>query len=245
MLRILVLMLLLANVAFWGWREGLGGDASGRSAPSEHQRLAQQVEPERLRLLNPPGSPATPQAMTVEHDDTETPPSVTPEEDAAPPSAGPAAAVAPPRRCWQLAALPPTQAEALRRTAEAIPGLRGRHTEQAATLPERWIVYLGKFPTAEALQRRRAELRQAGVEYRDVNVPALAPGLALGTYSSEEAARKGLLDVQRQGVRDARVVQERPATRVLTLRWPDLTEAEREQLQDALGTAGRSLAACR
>ena len=244
MLRFLVLVLLLANAAFWGWRHGVWGDAPERAGASDRQRLAQQVEPERLRLLNPPGSPAATLAMAPERHGDDTPPPTTADEEAAPLTADPAAPAAPPRRCWQLAALPPAQAEALRRAAEATAGLRGRHTEQTATLPERWIVYLGKFPSAEALQRRRAELRQSGVEYRDVNAPALAPGLALGTYSSEEAARKALLDVQRQGVRDARVVQERHETRVLTLRWPDLTDAEREQLQAALGAAGRALAAC-
>lgn len=248
MLRLLVLVLLLANAALWGWRHGEWGDAPERAGTSDRQRLAQQVEPERLRLLNPPGSPAhTLTDPSVSDDPDASAPTVQDEEAGPPPPAEPAATATRPaavRRCWQLAALPPAQAEALQRSAETTAGLRGRHTEQTATLPERWIVYVGKFPTAEALQRRRAELRQAGVEYRDVNAPALAPGLALGTYSSEEAARKALLDVQRQGVRDARVVQERPATRVLTLRWPDLTEAEREQLQAALGPAGRSLTAC-
>jgi len=249
MLRGLVILLLLANAGLWAWRHGTFGNVPGGSeadAGREPQRLAQQVEPERLRLLNPPGS--APANLAAEPD--RTPPDAT--ASTATPADAPTAAPAPetpavaaePRACWQLAALTPAQAESLRRTADGESGLRGRSTDVAATLPERWIVYLGKFPSAEALQRRRAELRQAGIDQREVNAPALSPGLALGTYSTEDAARKALQDTQRQGVRDARVVQERPETRVITLRWPDLTEAERDRLQSALGTAGRGLAAC-
>lgn len=238
------MLLLLANAGLWAWRHGTFGNVPGGSetdAGREPQRLAQQVEPERLRLLNPPGSP--PANLAAE---PETPASAAPDPTETPPT--PAAEAPPvaaePRACWQLAALPPAQAESLRRTADGETGLRGRSTEVAATLPERWIVYLGTFPSAEALQRRRAELRQAGLDQREVNAPALSPGLALGTYSTEDAARKALQDTQRQGVRDARVVQERPETRVITLRWPDLTEVEHGRLQTALGAAGRGLAAC-
>ncbi|MEW6695603.1 MAG: SPOR domain-containing protein [Pseudomonadota bacterium] len=247
MLRGLVIVLLLANALLWAWRQGWLGDAGLGAVPSgrEPERLAQQVEPHRLRLLNPPGAaPAPPDVAAAPATAApEAPANDTPSApaDAA---AGPSAPPAEPRRCWQLSALPAAQAEALRRSADTDSALRGRVTEIAATLAPRWIVYLGKFPSAEALQRRRAELRQAGIDQREVNVAALSPGLALGTYSTEEAARKALQDVQRQGVRDARVVQERAETRLLTLRWPDLTAAEYSRLQAALGAAAKGLQAC-
>lgn len=247
MLRGLVILLLIANGALWAWRHGwLGqpGEEAAADGTREPQRLAQQVEPERLRLLNPPGSPPANLSAAPEAGASENPPATAAAEGAGAPASPEPPPAAEPRRCWQLAALAPAQAEAVRRSAESETGLRGRSTEVAASLPERWIVYLGKFPSADALQRRRAELRQAGIEQREVNVPALTPGLALGTYSSEEAARKALQDAQRQGVRDAKVVQERAETRVITLRWPDLTEAEHGRLQTALGSAGRGLAAC-
>lgn len=243
MLRALVVLLLLANAALWAWREGwLGIAPAADDAAREPQRLAQQVEPHRLRLLNPPGS-APPPPPAEAPSDAGPPPEASPNAGDATTAAAPTPAPEP-RRCWQLAALPPDQAAAVLRAADRDADLRGRHTEQAGTLPARWIVYLGKFASADALQRRRAELRAAGIDQREVNAPSLAPGLALGTYSTEDAARKALADVQRQGVRDARVVQERAETRVLTLRWPDLTAAEHERLRAALGAAGRGLAAC-
>jgi hypothetical protein len=113
-----------------------------------------------------------------------------------------------------------------------------------SVLPARWIVYLGKFANNEALQRRRAELRQERIEHREVNVPALQPGLALGTYSSEEAARKALQQAQRDGVRDARVAQERQETRTFTLRLPAVTDSERRQIEGLSVLSDKTLQPC-
>lgn len=247
MLRVLVILLLMANGALWAWRYGLLGDlGDGGLADTtrEPQRLHQQVAPHLLRLLNAPGS--APERL----EPAPAPP--TPEEVPATSAAGDEPTASPPdapapselRRCWQLAALTPAQADAVRSGAQAEAGLRGRSTELVARLPQRWIVYVGPFPNAETLQRRRAELRAAGIEQRTVNAPGLMPGLALGTYSTPDAARQALADLQRQGVRDARVVQERPETQVITLRWPDLTDAEQERLQAALSSSGLGLAPC-
>jgi hypothetical protein len=110
-------------------------------------------------------------------------------------------------------------------------------TLSESVLSARWIVYLGQFANNDALQRRRAELRQSRIDHREVSVPALQPGLALGTYSSEDSARKALQQVLRDGVRDARVVQERQETRTFTLRLPAATDTERQQFE-ALGVLG-------
>ena len=117
--------------------------------------------------------------------------------------------------------------------------------DPAFGLPARWVVYLGKFARTEALQRRKTELRQAKVDFRDVSNPALQPGLALGTYSTEEAAQQALQDVQKAGVRGAKVAQERPDTHTYTVKWPALTPTERAQL-NPLGPAfaGKSLQEC-
>ncbi|MFN3829301.1 MAG: SPOR domain-containing protein [Tepidimonas ignava] len=245
MLRALVLLLLLANAALAAWQWGwLGAPPPAPvQAASEPQRLAQQIEPERLRLLNPPGqggpaaAPATPAAP-------EAPPPQPADTPA--PAEGPAPAehvAREARRCWQLPPLPLDQAQALRRSAETQADLRGRHTETPGTLPVRWLVYIGPLGEAD-LAARRAALRLQGLEHRTVEVPGTGSGLALGTFSTEDAARRALADAQQRGVRDARVVRERPPVNVLTLRWPDLTEAELARLRTALGAQARSLAAC-
>jgi hydrogenase maturation factor len=104
--------------------------------------------------------------------------------------------------------------------------------------PARWVVYLGKFASAEALRARKAELRAARVDHRDVNNPALQPGLALGTFPTEAAANQALRDATRNGIKNAKVVTERPETRQHTLTLQQATPA----LQDSVRGINSGLA---
>lgn len=245
MLRLLVLVLLLANLLTGayalGWLQSLGLSVQSQHEP---ERLAQQVSPERLRLLNAPEAPPPV---------TETPEAAPPTEPSPPPEAAPAAQVSeapvePPRplptTCWQVSGYNPAQAIVLNAALQEMQALNKRWNLSDSVLPARWIVYLGKFPNADAVQKRKAELREAKVEYRDVKSPALSPGLALGTYSTEDAAQTALRDAKRVGVRDARVVQERPESRTVTLRLPALTDPERAQVQALPALAGKHLLPC-
>lgn len=250
-------LLLLANLAFWGYTRGHLAWLGVAPAPTgEPQRLAQQVAPEALTVLNAPRLSApggTADRLPPEAADVaavaESAPQVgpSPSEDAAvntglqaPSSAQPNA----PTACWQLGGLTDSQTVLLRGTLSNLPELAGRWTIEAGVLPARWIVYLGKFADEAALQRRRAELRQAGIDQREVNVPALRPGLALGTYSSDEAAERALAELRRRGVANARVVQERDETRLYTLRLPAVTEAQRRQIESFGVLGGRPLQRC-
>ena len=91
----------------------------------------------------------------------------------------------------------------------------------------RWIVYMGRFDNAEQAARKKAELRGLGVSFREITAAGLAPGLALGTYSTEAAARVALQKTERDGVRTAKVAQERAESQSLTVRLPAITEAQR------------------
>ena len=255
MLRTGVLLLLLLNVAFWAYTQGhfapLGWAPDTQREP---QRLAQQIAPDKLRIVTAPQSETSGPPPT---EDSTSRPEPTPSTDAAQaapaeaasppagsapaPSTAPPAAPTPPKvptACWQAGGFTPAQTVLLTGALQNMNGLAAdawRLTE--TVLPARWIVYVGKLPNAEAVQRRKAELRQARIEFRDVYTPALQPGLALGTYSSEEAAQRALRDVARQGVRDARVVQERKESTSVGLTLPALTEAQRRQLL-SLGVLG-------
>jgi len=64
MLRALVLLLLLANGALWAWTQGwlapaLPGPQAGEREP---ERLARQVRPEQLTVLNPKAAAQAAQA---------------------------------------------------------------------------------------------------------------------------------------------------------------------------------------
>ena len=111
-------------------------------------------------------------------------------------------------------------------------------------IPGRWMVYLGKFPSQELLNRQRTSLRAQNID-TDRAGGNLEPGLSLGRFSSEEAATRELTRLLRKGVRGARVVQERAAAQVFTLRLPAATAAQQAQL-GALGPAlaGKVLQRC-
>jgi cell division protein FtsN len=231
MLRALVALLLVANLAYFAWTQGhLGPLGLQPQQAGESQRLAQQVKPETIRLLNGP----KPEAPLPEQKP------LAPETQTA--AASPASE---PTACYEASGFTPTQAELLRAELRLLNwgDAAWQLTEQRSA--GRWIVYMGRYESAEQATRKKAELRTLGVEYRDVNTPGLTPGLALGTYSSEEAARTALRQVEGSGVRTARVVQERPESVSHQLRLPAITEAQRDQLtglREAM--AGKALQRC-
>ncbi|WP_374522080.1 SPOR domain-containing protein [Hydrogenophaga sp.] len=232
MLRALVALLLVANLAYFAWTQGhLGNLGLQPQQTGEPQRLAQQVKPEAIRLLNGPKAEAPAPEQTPVAADTQAAAALSP--------------AAEPTACYEATGFTPAQAELLRAELRLLNwGAEAwQLTEQRSA--GRWIVYMGRYESAEQATRKKAELRALGVEYRDVNTPGLTPGLALGTYSSEEAARTALRQVEGAGVRTARVVQERPDSLSHQLRLPAITEAQREQLtglREAM--AGKALQRC-
>lgn len=233
MLRALVALLLVANLAYFAWTQGhLGRLGMEPPQGGEPQRLAQQIKPEAIRLLNGPKAEAPAPVAAV----------VQAAEQAPAPTPSPTPA---PTACYEATGFTPAQAELLRAELRLLnwDAEAWQLTEQRSA--GRWIVYMGRYESAEQATRKKAELRALGVEYRDVSTPGLTPGLALGTYSSEEAARTALRQVEGSGVRTARVVQERPESLSHQLRLPAITEAQREQLtglREAM--AGKALQRC-
>jgi hypothetical protein len=242
MLKRLLLALLLANGLFLAYTQGwLAFAGLVPQEPRESHRLAEQVEPGKLRILNAQGqAPVTAAAPEAGASDVPEPQEAAANGSPPPDVAATPAASAPapePTACWQVSGFSVAQTITVNAAMQKLGGVAKGWSLNESVLPARWIVYLGKFANSEALQRRRAELRQERIEHREVNVPALQPGLALGTYSSEEAARKALQQAQRDGVRDARVVQERQESRTFTLRLPAVTDSERRQIE-GLGFLG-------
>ena len=81
-----------------------------------------------------------------------------------------------------------------------------------------------------AMEKRRAELRARKIAY-DRAGGNLEPGLSLGRFSSEEAATRELGHMLNQGIRGARVVQERAPQTLYALRMSESTAAQRTLLQ--------------
>lgn len=229
MLRIALFILLLANAGYFAWSQG--ALTSLGWAPQQHnepERLQQQLRPEALQLKPPAAVANAPVAS-------------------APAPAAPAPAETPPAQdgpaqCLQAGIFDDDASDTLRR-ALVLQFPEGSWKLDAITQPGRWMVYMGKFADNQALEKKRAELVARKLDH-DRAGGALEPGLSLGRFSSEEAATRELTQLVRQGVRSARVVQERPDKHGFVLRLPAATPALRAQLEALPAFGGKPLRAC-
>ena len=220
MLRLLVLLLVLANAAYFAWTRGaLAPLGLAPAVQTEPQRLQTQIQPGAIRLLTPD-----------EVRDLQAAPS--------------ASAAAPALECLQAGIFSDEQANRLRTSLEAaLPA--GSWLFESSVEPARWIVYMGKYSTEDAMAKKRSELRQLGVAFRTVSSEALSPGLALASFPLQADAEKELSRITTKGVRTARVAQERAETRGQTLKLPAVSASLRQQL-DTLGAQleGKPLRPC-
>ena len=252
MLRFSLLLLLLANGGYFAWSQGwmasLGWTPQVQSEP---QRLKQQVRPDVLRVLpqpEPPPAAAIPEPVlvAVPQPAAETPVTVSgmqqmagaapvspaaPEETVAPATAATAATVHPePALCLQAGSFDELQSKVLEQAVRKLSLPAGSWEMVPTQIAGRWMVYLGKFANETAMEKRRAELRSRKISF-DRAGGNLDPGLSLGRFSTEEAATRELAHMQQLGVKGARVVQERAASTVYTLRLPHVTATQRQALE--------------
>ena len=213
MLRLLVLALLLANAAYFAWSQGmLRGYGLAPAALSEPQRIARQLRPEGLRILRPD------EARRM---------------DAAPAVAQTAASPvsASPPECLQAGLFDDTQTLALRTQLQAALPANSWRLETVVE-PARWIVYMGKYPTADALAKKRAELASLNLKFDALAEPALEFGLSLGGFQTQAAANTALANLNRRGVRTARVVQERAEVRGAMLKLAAVDDVLKARLDE-------------
>ncbi len=219
MLRFIVLLLVLANGAYFAWSQGLlraWGYAPVEESEPHH--LAQQIKPEAIRLLRA--------------------------DEAQRADAVAAAQAAKPSECFLAGPLDDEQANAVRRAADAVLPATSWVME-AVTEPPRWIVYMGKYPNAQALALKRSELVALKLKLEPLNNPSLEPGLSLGGFDNKAAADQALAELGRRGVRTAKVMQEKAEVKASQLRVTvadDSLRARLDELKPAL--AGKALRLC-
>lgn len=217
MLRTVVILLLLANLGYFAWTQGsLAGLGLAPDDERESERLSTQIQPETLRLIK--AERADSKGLT----------------------AAPEAPAAPPGTCWQVTGLALDQASNLGAALRDLGLDDNQWGFTEARSAARWLAYMGRY-NDEQMTRKKAELRQLKVEFREANPLSTGPGLVLGTFSSEAAVQQALKDLAKKGVRTARAVLERPEALTMTLRLPAITEAQRARL-DSLG--GNPLESC-
>ncbi len=216
-MRFILLLLLLANGAFFAWSQGFLKEY-GFVPPmvGEPQRLSQQIRPEAIRLLRPD------EVRRLE-----------------------ATASARAAECLQAGPLDEAQAQAVRQALQtALPSNAWElmMTEE----PARWIVYMGKYANAQALVAKRAELAAKNLKFEALGNPALEPGISLGGFASQQEADAALVAMSQRGVRTAKVVQEKAESRAWLLRLSAVDDAMKPQIDELRPLlAGKALRGCR
>ncbi len=237
MLRLAVIALLLANAGYYAYTQGwLRSAGLAEAEQAEPQRVQQQIRPETLKVLRAQGATNNPTPPPA--------PAAAPAADTAASTPAPtAAAPADAGECLQAGIFDEKQATALRTAAASLP--QGSWTLEPTPITGRWMIYMGRFDDQDTLDKKRAELRARKVDF-DRAGGTLELGLSLGRFSTEEAAQRGLTALNAQGVRTARVIQERQAATGFILKLPAVTDAQRQQWLATLrpAMAGKTLGSC-
>lgn len=263
MLRLLVLLLVLANAAYFAWTKNLLAPYGfAPASQSEPQRMTQQIRPEAMRITVPPQAtgapvPAAPlspasSASTMSASLTAAAGSSTAtlSSPAVSASASPLAAASRtssppgPAECLQAGLFNEEQAIVLRDRLQSTLPTNSWVLENVAE-PGRWMVYMGKYSGADALAKKRGELRQLRVSFEPLNNAALEPGLSLGSFPSKADADTQMAKISKQGVRTAKVIQTANELRGQKLRLPAVDAALRPQLEAIKPLlAGKPLKTC-
>ena len=218
MLRLLLLTLVLANGVYFAWTSGLlRAYGFAPAQQSEPQRMAQQIRPEALRVLS---------AGEVKGVEAQVQTDLAPKE------------------CLQAGPFDEVAAGALRAALEA-GWPPGSWQLDAVSQPARWIVYMGKYPNAEALLKKRAELANMNLKLEARTNPALEIGISLGGFDTQIAANAELVRLNQRGIRTARVVLEHEAAQVSQLKLPAVTEPLKTRLESLRpAMAGKAFRKC-
>lgn len=204
MLRLLLLALVLANGVYFAWTSGLlRAYGFAPAQQSEPQRMAQQIRPEALQVLS---------AGEIKGLEAQLKTDLAPKE------------------CLQAGPFDEAAVGALRVALEAVLPA-GAWQLDAISQPARWIVYMGKYATAEALVKKRAELANMNLKIEALTNPALEIGISLGGFDTEAGAKAELARLTQRGIRTARVVLEHEAAQVSQLKLPAVTEAMKARLE--------------
>ena len=250
MLRLLVLLLAVANGGFFAWSAGLLAPYGFAPAvQSEPQRLSQQIRPEAMRILlapqgrrpvsTAPGSATVPSTM-ASADATQT---VIPAPSSALVLAS-TQALAAPAPCLQAGLFNEEQTAVLRAQLQSLLPAGSWMLESSMETP-RWIVYMGRYANVEAVAKKQNELRQLKVAFEPINNAALEPGLLLGGFASQADADAELGRLARLGVHTARVMQAPGGARGQKLRLPAVSASMRPQLEALKPQlAGKALQTC-
>ncbi len=218
MLRLLVLILILANGVYYAWTEGmLRAYGFAPAQQREPQRLGEQFRPQAIQVLT---------ASDFKRAESQ------------------AQAELAPKECLMAGPFNDAQSAVLRRSLESALA-SGTWQLDTVDFPARWIVYMGKFANAEALAKKRGELAAMKVTPQPLNNPDLELGLSLGGFDTQADATAELVKMALRGVHTAKVVQERVQGKQAQLKLPTVSPDTKSRLADIkTALAGHPLHSC-
>jgi hypothetical protein len=201
-MRLLLLLLIAANALLYAYQHGDLG--SGVDEGHDPARLADQIDPDKIRLVSLPGAiNATAGAGPANSSGAASGATLTSTAAQAEPKA---------MACVEFGGFNPDEAkrvEPMLATLNLGSRLSQRHLDDQAT----FIVYLPPFKTKPDADHAAAELRRIGISdffvIQDPGPYHLA--ISLGIFHSEDAAKGLLTSLSQQGVRNAKT-GERPST---------------------------------
>ena len=190
-MRVLIFLLVLANLLFYAFSHGLlGGEVSSEAAN------LQEINPQQVRILSrgePPAGDAPPAAEAAAD---------------APEPAPVASRQELPAVCLQASALPEGERAALQiLISTKFPGFT---LQEIPTAAHSWWVYIPPLADRIKADKKAQELKGLGVaDYFIVQEGAQRHAISLGIFSSEKSASDHLVQLRKQGVRSA-VMTARP-----------------------------------
>lgn len=252
MLRALIVILVLANIGFYAWTQGWLTGIVGVAPSTLHEpaRLSQQVNPQNITLL-PPQAHAASGASSPGSDSVSRAASSAPAAPSSSAGAEPAAsrvavnAAKGQLACMQLGPLTEAERAALAQVArKSLPQLVW--TETRADKKGLWLIYMGRYASQDMLEKKEEELQRIHVVFEEMLTPPdLRYGLSLGRFDDRGEANGALNRLAARGIHTARLVMLRPPQITYTLRFPNVSDGDRGQLEQwARDTADQSLIAC-
>lgn len=222
--RIVFFLFLLANLAFFAWTY-LG---SGR-AVDESQLVAQQVNPQEIRLLSGEqvGKLAAERAKQVGE---------RPKAPAKPPVAA----------CLELGGFSPGDAPQVQKALEPL-GLGARLTQRRAEEIASYWVFIPPLRSRQSANLKAAELKKLGVDdfYVVQEDSKLRFAVSLGVFKTEDAANSRLAELQKKGVRTARVAPRETSVQKVYFSIREVPDALAAKLNDLRQSyAGTELKEC-
>jgi len=212
-MRMVVLVLFLLDLALFGWLRGMFGafPAAGR----EPGRLDKQLAPERIRVL----TDHEVQQLRRRASEASAARAATPLEATA--------------SCVEIGDFAGDGVLARLREKLAEMRLADRASELAQDVPGWYQVYVPPAKSRAEAERRADELRALGL--RDLliiqgNGP-MRFAIALGSFRDPELARKHLAQLERRGVKDARVSDSPTAVQVTRVRIRAIDAAAMAQVE--------------